>query len=295
MCDGYTATLRPATQDDIEILVKWDGDPELAWLMGCSHRTPEESRARLSKLIGDRNSVVMCIVDPDGHVVGDIVLTEIGWRRREAELSVRIGERENRGKGIGQQAVRQMLDFAFGRLGLNRVYLRVCADNLRAIMLPKVRVQARRRGEAQACRGPRTSHRGADDRKPLRTAVKDVASMLSPRVEGVSPLFFAQCQASAKTRRSAPATASTPAPGRRRTGISCKRPMGGSLWRKPTRRWVGATPRRRPVAARVTARAACDAVPSPSVPAQPQPSPPFPSTPAFTPRAVRPSLDAVAA
>ena len=133
MCDGYTATLRPATQDDIEILVKWDGDPELAWLMGCSHRTPEESRARLSKLIGDRNSVVMCIVHPDGHVVGDIVLTEIGWRRRESELSVRIGERENRGKGIGQQAVRQMLDFAFGRLGLNRVYLRVCADNLRAI------------------------------------------------------------------------------------------------------------------------------------------------------------------
>jgi RimJ/RimL family protein N-acetyltransferase len=133
MCDGYTATLRPATDDDIETLVKWDCDPELAWLMGYERRSPEESRARMSRLMGDRNSVVMCIVGPGEQVVGDIVLTEIAWRSGQAELTVRIGDRGNWGKGLGQQAVRQMLDHAFNRLGLSRVYLRVCADNLRAI------------------------------------------------------------------------------------------------------------------------------------------------------------------
>lgn len=133
MCDGYTATLRPATDDDIETLVEWDCDPELAWLMGYERRSPEESRARVSRLMGDRNSVVMCIVGPDEHVVGDIVLTEIAWRSGQAELTVRIGNKSNWGKGLGQQAVRQMLDIAFGQLNLARVYLRVCADNPRAV------------------------------------------------------------------------------------------------------------------------------------------------------------------
>ncbi len=133
MCDGYTATLRLARDGDIETLVKWDCDPELAWLMGYGHRSPEESRSRMCRLMSDRNSVVMCIAGPDGHVVGDIVLTEIAWRSGEAELTVRIGDKAHWGKGMGQQAVTQMLDIAFGRLGLARVYLRVCADNSRAI------------------------------------------------------------------------------------------------------------------------------------------------------------------
>lgn len=132
MCDGYSATLRPVSANEIDMLVRWDTDPELAYLMGYGEREPEESRARLMKLLSDRNSVVMCIAGSGGNVVGDIVLTEIAWRSGDAELTVRIGERDYWGKGMGEQAVNQMLDIAFARLGLNRVYLRVCADNLRA-------------------------------------------------------------------------------------------------------------------------------------------------------------------
>ena len=56
-------------------------------------------------------------------LIGDIELDHIAWRSGEAELRVRIGEPSLRGKGLGTEAVRLMLAYAFERLNLTRVYV----------------------------------------------------------------------------------------------------------------------------------------------------------------------------
>ena len=133
MCDGETVLLRQLTERDLGTMARWDADHELTSLMGETVRTESESRLRFTKLLSDRNSVAMAIVTQDDRLIGDIELTEIAWRSGDAELVVRIGDPDCRGRGMGFQAVRAMLEAAFDRLNLARVYLRVCADNRRAI------------------------------------------------------------------------------------------------------------------------------------------------------------------
>ncbi|MEA4882936.1 MAG: GNAT family N-acetyltransferase [Clostridia bacterium] len=133
MGEGEKATLRPLAERDLDALVAWDEDSDVADLMGGSTRTQEESKAKFMALMRDRNSAAMAIESDAGVLIGDIELIEIAWRSGDAELVVRIGEPAYWNRGYGSEAVRAVLELAFGQMGLRRVYLRVCANNARAI------------------------------------------------------------------------------------------------------------------------------------------------------------------
>lgn len=68
-----------------------------------------------------------------GVIVGVVQLIDIHTVHRSAELTIRIGAQENRGRGWGSQAVAGAVRFAFDDLNLQRVWLRVFATNERAI------------------------------------------------------------------------------------------------------------------------------------------------------------------
>ena len=60
------------------------------------------------------------------------------WRPFDAdaaELSIVLGEPSSWGQGLGTEAMQLLLAFAFGPLGLHRVWLIVRADNERAVKL----------------------------------------------------------------------------------------------------------------------------------------------------------------
>lgn len=69
--------------------------------------------------------------DERGDYVGTIELYDL--RGHEATLGIIIGERSHWGRGYGPEAIRALLDHAFGELGLDRVRLHTFADNPRAI------------------------------------------------------------------------------------------------------------------------------------------------------------------
>ena len=69
---------------------------------------------------------------PDGALIGRVGLFAIDWSRREGELGILIG-RDHWGKGYGREVARTMLRYGFDTLNLNRIYLRVNADNERGI------------------------------------------------------------------------------------------------------------------------------------------------------------------
>jgi RimJ/RimL family protein N-acetyltransferase len=70
----------------------------------------------------------------NGALVGIVNITNISWMSRNAELgTLAIFSREQRGKGIGFDAMIVLLDIAFSVLDLHSVYLWVAGFNERAI------------------------------------------------------------------------------------------------------------------------------------------------------------------
>ena len=67
-------------------------------------------------------------IDLSTHI-GNISLQSIDYTNSSAELAVIIGNKDYWGKGIATQAGRFLLEHAFNKLNLNRVYLGTCDLN----------------------------------------------------------------------------------------------------------------------------------------------------------------------
>lgn len=65
------------------------------------------------------------------RLIGTIGLHEIDTHLKVARLGLLIFGSEDRGHGFGNEATSVLLDFAFRRLGLNKVYVNVFAENSR--------------------------------------------------------------------------------------------------------------------------------------------------------------------
>ena len=65
--------------------------------------------------------------------IGSVYLRDIDTNNLKAEYGIFIGEEAYLGKGIGTEVAKLMLQYAFDKLGLHKVILRVFAENNRAI------------------------------------------------------------------------------------------------------------------------------------------------------------------
>jgi len=77
-------------------------------------------------------NLAICLKESDVHV-GNIYLRQIDWISRNAQLGIFIADGEDRSKGYGKSAIRQLLSHAFNDLGLNKIYFDVLADNHAAL------------------------------------------------------------------------------------------------------------------------------------------------------------------
>lgn len=74
------------------------------------------------------------VISPLGssEFIGLVSLYDFESRLNGPELGIAISDKERWGKGFGTDAVNAMLDFAFGSLEINRIWLTTGAANLRA-------------------------------------------------------------------------------------------------------------------------------------------------------------------
>jgi RimJ/RimL family protein N-acetyltransferase len=111
----------------------WDADPAIIALMGrrFEAQRPEEwlRQVRRSRLCR------AWVIELGDQPVGEVELAQINNRLHTAEIRICVGESAQWGRGIGTVAMRESLRLAFGEMGLQTVYLRVFANNLRAIAL----------------------------------------------------------------------------------------------------------------------------------------------------------------
>ena len=139
--EGELVTLRPIRAEDadlIDAIIR--GDDEIARLTGSVHASDEQPTtlplAELREVYGrwavadDR--LVLAVVDrARDEVVGEVVLA--GWDEgnRSCWFRILIGA-AGRGRGLGTEATRLVVDHGFRVLGLHRISLEVFDVNPRA-------------------------------------------------------------------------------------------------------------------------------------------------------------------
>jgi aminoglycoside 6'-N-acetyltransferase len=98
---GSLTTIRPATAEDVELLVAWHADPEVARFWDDETYTREEMTERLA-----RADVEGLIVEEDGAAVGYIeAWTDDGGRSGGIDMFLAPGAR---GRGLGPDAARAL-------------------------------------------------------------------------------------------------------------------------------------------------------------------------------------------
>jgi RimJ/RimL family protein N-acetyltransferase len=131
---GEKALLRPFTEDDVPVMTRVLADPEVIRLTGSP--AEEFGEERLRSWYGSRDEQAdrldLGVVDrASGELVGEVVLFEWDRHNRNCAFRTLIGP-GGRDRGLGTEAVRLTVGYAFERLGLHRVSLWVFAHNPRA-------------------------------------------------------------------------------------------------------------------------------------------------------------------
>jgi RimJ/RimL family protein N-acetyltransferase len=129
---GERVVLRDVRREDADVAATWPRftEPELQWA-NLSLRTPSEREVWYRHEQSDGNRVRLAVTTRDGELAGFLGLREIDWRRRRATLGIRLSPLHVN-QGLGTDAIRTLLRYAFGELGLARVDLDVAVHNHRA-------------------------------------------------------------------------------------------------------------------------------------------------------------------
>lgn len=132
--EGETVRLRPVEERDLPHFVRWLADPELTrWLAAIGEPpTLEDEYDWWHDRRSDPDSILWAIETSDGHLVGTTEL-RLTLRAERAELGIAIHDKTQWGKGLGTEAARLVVDYAFEELDLNRVELTTDEENARAI------------------------------------------------------------------------------------------------------------------------------------------------------------------
>lgn len=134
MLKGKLVNLRAVEPEDYRLLWRWMNDPHvmLYWgRPGTSMSFPEvEKDERVMAARG--NSRKYIVETHDGRPIGQIDYYDLDWQSRSAWTSILIGDPEYWGGGYGTDAMRTLLGYLFGQLGLHRVALNVHKSNVRA-------------------------------------------------------------------------------------------------------------------------------------------------------------------
>ncbi len=132
---GDRVYLRPLEKDDFSQLYVWSNDPEIRGLTGEVFPTSQESVEEFQGRLRTDSSRVWfgVVVKEDDHLIGEAGLLRMFPAWRTTDLSLIIGDRAAWRKGYGTDAMKLLLDYAFGYLNFHRVAIGVVGTNERAL------------------------------------------------------------------------------------------------------------------------------------------------------------------
>lgn len=126
---GRIVTLRAIAEGDRARLLAWRNSPQVATYMYSDHEIGQVEHDRWFDGIGGRTDRLYWVIELDGAPVGLTSLTDIDAVQGRATIARYLGEPAARGLGVGAAAEFKLLDHAFSRLGLRKVWSEVLATN----------------------------------------------------------------------------------------------------------------------------------------------------------------------
>jgi RimJ/RimL family protein N-acetyltransferase len=127
--------LIPVVPEDVALLYEWINDRDLVLLSSPYTPVHFANHVEWFDHVRRRRDVVLFAIRVDERLVGTCQLHSIHPIHRSAELQIRIGLKQDRGRGYGRSAVSQLLRFGFADRNLNRIALHVIAGNAPAVRL----------------------------------------------------------------------------------------------------------------------------------------------------------------
>ena len=134
-------TLRPMTEDDWDILLKWNSDSEVLYYAEGDD-VDSYSLAQIQGMYREVSQTAFCFIgEVEGRPIGECWLQEMNLDRiltRYADLDCRridlmIGEKGLWGKGLGTDIIRTLTRFGFVRQGADLIFGGVADYNPRSL------------------------------------------------------------------------------------------------------------------------------------------------------------------
>ena len=84
--------LKPLLESDLQHMAAWDQDVEIGYFFGFDEDDSSITyRERCRALLGQPNHRLWAIETDKAGFIGEVELTQISWRMKEAELKICIG------------------------------------------------------------------------------------------------------------------------------------------------------------------------------------------------------------
>jgi diamine N-acetyltransferase len=135
---GERIRLRAPEREDVKKFHEWINDPEvtlgLSLYLPMSMRDEEAWFENVAKRPPDEKPLTIDVRAGDGwRLIGNSGFFEIDHVAHSAEVGIMIGDKSVWNQGLGTEAISLLLRHGFETLNLNRIFLRVYAENPRAI------------------------------------------------------------------------------------------------------------------------------------------------------------------
>ncbi len=127
---GSRVYLSPIDDSEVESYLKWMNDEAVAIPFGQYSRvvSSREDLKWIYEPPKDMQRYAIVLLDGD-VLIGNISLHNIDHLHRNAFIGIFIGEEQQRGQGLGAEAIRLILQYGFKTLNLHNIMLTVHADN----------------------------------------------------------------------------------------------------------------------------------------------------------------------
>jgi diamine N-acetyltransferase len=133
---GERVYLRAQERSDIPIFVRWFNDSEMtSYLSMRAPMSEPMEEAWFNGMVAQQGKgayhFTICRLDDD-RPIGNTGLFDVDTVNGSAGIGISIGEKSLWGQGLGTDAMNALLDFGFGQLRLERMWLEVHDFNARA-------------------------------------------------------------------------------------------------------------------------------------------------------------------
>ncbi len=133
MLQGKRVVLRAIEPEDLPQYVRWFADTDMLKYFGFYY--PMNLAQETDWYEGQNQDAdrINFAVDHEDQHIGGCGFASLDRRNRNGEVGLFIGEKSLWGQGLGQDILTTLVEYGFDYLNLHRLFLRVFAENARAV------------------------------------------------------------------------------------------------------------------------------------------------------------------